>query len=288
MNAVVFDGNAYAAEKERELRELVAKLGRPLKLVSVVIGDDPASHLYVRLKGEAAQRMGIQFDKVEWHIAHSTWHIDQLVEKIRVFNADPTVTGVMVQLPLPLEIRERTVEVLDAIEPKKDVDGLTSTNLRLIQEGEPRVLPATVKAVVSILESVISNRQSVISEYLTGKNVVVVGRSRVLGQPLAAELRRLGGEVTVAHTQTPDLKSVTREAEVLVSATGKAGLITGEMVRDGAVVIDVGEPKGDVEFASVKEKASFITPVPGGVGPMTVVSLLENVVEAAAATYHKS
>ena len=255
MGAKIFDGRAAAAEIEERLAQVVAGMDKKPKLVSIVVGDDKASHLYVDLKGEAAKRVGIDFEKVEYK------NIDGLIDRIEDLNKDRSVAGIMVQMPLPDIVRHKTMEVVSAIAPEKDVDGLT---------GKSKFLPATVKAVLKILD----DRCQV-----SDKKIVVVGRSMVVGRPLAQELMRRGTEVTVAHSQTADLGEVTRGAEILISATGKPGLITADMVKSGAVVIDVGEPKGYVA-EDVYKVASFITPVPGGVGPMTVACLLENVMEA--------
>ncbi len=257
MTAKIFDGKEFALKKEKILAKRVRELarkGRVPKLVSIVVGDNPASHMYVNLKGEAAARVGIKFEKLELKIT-------DVITAIRKLNEDESVTGIMVQLPLPDIVRQETDRVLGAIAPEKDVDGLT---------GKGRFLPATVKAVLDILEEM---KVDVID-----KPVVVVGRSRIVGKPLAVALADRGAKVTVAHSQTTDLGEVTRKADILVSATGKQGLITATMVKPGAIVIDVGEPKGDVA-ERVWEVASYMTPVPGGVGPVTVVSLLENLVK---------
>lgn len=257
MAAKIFDGRGFARKKELELAERVKQLGSVPKLVSIVVGDNPASHLYVNLKGQAAKRVGIEFQKFE---IRNSKH-ETIIKLIKELNKNKSVTGIMVQLPLPPILQGQTLKMVGAINAKKDVDGLT---------GKGRFLPATVKAIFEILEA---EKVAVI-----GAPVVVVGRSTVVGRPLAAELVRRGAQVTVAHSQTGDLGAVTRKAEILISATGKPGLITADMVKPGAVVIDVGEPKGDVD-KGVREVASWVTPVPGGVGPVTVACLLENVVE---------
>ena len=275
MTAVVFDGEKEASQRERALAKKVGELkkkGETLKLVSVVVGEDRASHLYVNLKGEAAELVGIEFEKLVFSPETAATLIQR---KIREKCAEAKVTGVMVQLPLPKRLGEETVEILAAIAPGKDVDCLHPDNLGRLLVGKPRFLPATVRAVVSILDEALQGST------LQGRKVVVVGRSNIVGKPLAAYLTNQDAVVTVAHSKTKNLGNVTRQAEILVSATGRAGLITNKMVKPGAVVIDVGEPEGDVDFEAAKEIASFITPVPGGVGPMTVVSLLENVVSAA-------
>ena len=275
MAAKMFDGKDFARKKELELAEKVKRLDRVPKLVSIVVGEDRASHLYVNLKGEAAKRVGIQFKKIEFKVKSEKLKVEEIINIINKLNGDDLVTGIMVQMPLPQDIRDKTFDIVSAIAPEKDVDGLTGRGRFLARRtglGRLTFLPATVKAVLKILEAE--------KVAVAGKPVVVVGRSRILGRPLAEELRRLGAKVTVAHSQTPDLGAVTRTAEILVSATGKPGLVTRDMVKPGAVVIDVGEPRGDVN-EGVQEVASFVTPVPGGVGPVTVACLIENVVDAA-------
>jgi methylenetetrahydrofolate dehydrogenase (NADP+) / methenyltetrahydrofolate cyclohydrolase len=261
MVAKIFDGRELARKIEAEVAEKVRRLDRTPKLASIVVGGDRTSHVYVNLKGQAAKRVGIQFEKLEFPV--NSFQLSVLINKIKQLNADDSVTGIMVQMPLPSTFKGLTFKVVGAIDPRKDVDGLT---------GKGRFLPATVKAVLTILQ--MANGKWPI----VGRRSVVVGRSRIVGKPLAEKLVRRGAMVTVAHSQTPDLGAVTRTAEILVSATGKIGLITQDMVKPGAVVIDVGEPKGDVD-EGVRAVASFLTPVPGGVGPVTVACLLENVVE---------
>jgi len=264
MMAKIFDGEQEAAKRELALAAKVKALGKKLKLVSVVVGDNPASHLYVRLKGEAAKRVGIGFVKEEIQSSNGKFQIDEIKDKIDGYGNDKIVTGVMVQLPLPGELRDKTAEVLGAIKLSKDVDGLRDNS---------KFLPATAKAVMSILEKVVP-------EGVKDKKIVVVGRSNIVGKPVAKELRKLGAEVTVGHSKTADLGVETRKAEILISAVGRTGLIQKDMVKPGAIVIDVGEPKADVAY-DVRSVASVVTPVPGGVGPMTVISLLENVVASA-------
>jgi len=258
MSAVVFDGKQLAREREELLRQRILNLGKQLKLVSVYFNEDKTGQLYTRLKGEAAQRVGIGFEKVECAFGDD---MELLKKRIKEVCERTDVTGMLIQKP-PKKMyhQELWEQLVVAIDPDKDADGLSP---------ERKVLPATVKAVMTILQGV----------PLRGKRVVVVGRSEIVGSPLARELVKMGMEVQNVGSGEVDLGAVTKQADILVSATGREKLITADMVKEGAVVIDVGEPKPDVDFELVKEKASFITPVPGGVGPMTVVSLLENVVE---------
>lgn len=264
---IIFDGKKLANEKEKVLQEqvkkLVSKLGFAPKLVAILVGDNPASQIYLRLKGEAARRVGVDFEKKEF-----PENVDpqEVLSGIKRANQDDRVWGIMVQLPLPKELG-----ILEAISPTKDVDCLTAENFGLLAMGKPKFLPATVRAVLTIIQNSKSKVKS--------SNVVVIGRSNIVGRPLALALTNLGATVTVCHSKTKNLADFTRRAEILISATGIPGLIKKEMVKKGAIVIDVGSPKGDIDFTEVKKAASFITPVPGGVGPLTVVSLFENLLQ---------
>jgi methylenetetrahydrofolate dehydrogenase (NADP+)/methenyltetrahydrofolate cyclohydrolase len=284
---IVFDGKKFAQEKEKELAKQVAELkkrsGIIPRLVGIMVGEDPASQLYLRVKQKVAERVGIGFEKIQFpssvdaSLLRSNKRAERslLLDRIKEKNEDPEVSGIMIQLPFPesLKIENWELKILGAIVPSKDVDCLTSENLGRLLIGKPRFLPATVKAVVEIIKSSKSKVKSA--------NVVVVGGSNIVGKPLAMVLSNLGATVTICRSKTKNLGKFTRQAEILISATGVPGLITKNMVQKGAVVIDVGSPKPDVDFEEVKKVARFITPVPGGVGPMTVVCLLENVYEAA-------
>ena len=273
---MVFAGKKLALKKENELARRVVgfkkKFGRVPKLVAIQVGENPASELYLKMKKQAAGRVGIDFEVEKFP---SLVGLTLLLHRIRVNNKNPRVDGIMVQLPLPekLGTDNSKLEVLGSIEPTKDVDCLTPENLGRLLMGKPRFLPATVRAVIEIIGEALGSP--------AGKNVVIVGGSNIVGKPLAMVLSNLGATVTVCRSKTKDLGSFTRRAEILVSATSISGLIKAKMVKRGAIVIDVGSPKGDVDFEEVKKVASFITPVPGGVGPITVVCLLENVLEAA-------
>ena len=273
---VIFDGKKFAQDKEEILRQEFKKLaekGYFLKLVSILIGQDPASRLYISLKEKAANRVGIVFKKQEFP---EDVDVRELADFIKSQNNDSGVRGIMVQLPLPAAFNNKIVTILKGIAPQKDVDCLTPKNLGLLMMGKSRVLPATVRGIWEILGKAGINEKTIV-----GKNVCVLGRSDIVGKPLANLLINRGATVTVCHRQTKDLTCLTGEADVIVSATGAPNLVKGEMVKEGAIVIDVGSPKGDVDFDSVIKKASFITPVPGGVGPMTVISLLENFLDLA-------
>lgn len=276
---MIIDGKAIAARKREDLRAKIASLplsaSKP-KLAIILVGNDPASVLYVNLKKKRAEEVGIGTDLLKFQDTVSAAEITEAISRL---NADKNVHGVMVQLPLPRGLHDGvckdspckhcqdvTEKILGTIDPEKDVDGLT---------GKSKYLPATVKAVFTTLDEVSGSSGQVL-----GKNVTIIGRSREVGKPLIDEMRKRGAIVSVGHTQVEDLGKLTREADILVSATGQPGLVTADMVKPGAIVIDVGSPKGDVDFAEVSKVASAITPVPGGIGPLTVVSLLENVVEA--------
>lgn len=253
--AIVFDGRAFAAKKEERLKNVVLGLkskGITPRLASVLVGDDPASNLYVSLKKKVAQRVGIELEVIGF------------ASEIERLNKDESVHGIMVQMPLPEELRGKTQEIINSISPNKDVDGLRNNS---------KFLHPTSKAVIDILKE--AERELKI----TPKSVCVVGATGMVGTPLVKELKKEGYEVIECNSDTEGLSDKTLSADVLISTTGIAGIITGEMVKEGAVVIDVGSPVGDVN-PNVSEKATFITPVPGGVGPVTISCLLENLIQA--------
>lgn len=276
---IVFDGRVEAKKREQGLAARVSSSGLKPCMVSVVFVEDAGSLLYTGLKKKAAERVGIEFVEYEVSIASK---LEGIVDLIGELSGDGSVDGVMIQKPTKLTWQEATGEqdgfdvwwksLVGAVDPKKDVDCLTEVNLDKVYDGTWKVLPATVKAVLSVLEIALGGLE------LSGKTASVIGRSDIVGRPLAAVLEQRGAEVCLFGSDVDS--AVTREADVLISATGKTDLVGREMVKDGAVVIDVGAPKGDVKFDEVRGKAAFITPVPGGVGPMTVVSLLENLVDA--------
>jgi len=273
------------AERVREMKE---RTGRVPGLVTVLVGENPASQAYVRMKNRAAAEAGFHSRQIDLPVDIAEAELLGWVEGL---NADPDVDGILVQLPLPNQISE--ARILDAIEPAKDVDGFHPINVGRLSAGDAKVLaPCTPQGVIELLMR--SGNDP------AGKHVVIVGRSNIVGKPLAALLlgRGRGGNatVTVAHSRTPDLGAITKLADILVVATGFPGLVTAEMVRPGAVVIDVGVNRvddarnekgyrltGDVDFEGVSQVASAITPVPGGVGPMTIAMLLSNTLEAALA-----
>ena len=275
MQTRIIDGKALATEKRAELKKRIERLLTPPHLDVIWVGNTPASAVYVRHKESAGASIGIEV-KVH-HLPESTTELD-ILELIEKLNHSSEVDGILVQLPLPKHITESNV--LEAIDPAKDVDGLTSFNLGKLLSGQPRMVPCTPQACLELIESVEPN--------LTGKLAVVVGRSRLVGKPLFQLLLAKHCTVLQAHSKTQNLSALTRMADILVMATGHAGLIGGVDIKPGAIVIDVGISKqpdgtllGDVKTEEAKGIACAITPVPGGVGPMTVAMLLENVVSAA-------
>ena len=281
MTARIIDGKAIAADVRAEVARAARSLtesGIQPGLATVLVGDDPASHVYVRAKRKACAQAGIK----AWdHDLPAATSQGQLLELLDSLAADAGVHGILVQLPLPLHIDEQVV--LDAVPPAKDADGFHPYNFGRLLAGTPDVAPATPAGIQQLLI-----RSGVRIE---GAHVVVVGRSNIVGKPLAALLMQKApgadATVTVCHTRTMDLEEHTRRADILVAAVGRARALTGEMVKPGATVIDVGVNRteaglvGDVDFAAVAEIAGAITPVPGGVGPMTIAMLLANVVTLA-------
>jgi len=272
--AKIIDGKALSAAIKDEVREQVLSLkekyGRVPCLCVIIVGENPASQVYVRNKVRAAGQVGIDSMKVE--LPADTPEED-LLARIASLNADPAVDGILVQLPLPKHIDEE--KVIDAIACEKDVDGFHPANVAGLWLGKDCIVPCTPAGILRLIDST--------GVSLSGKQAVVVGRSNIVGKPVAKLLLDRNATVTIAHSRTADLKEVCARADVLVVAVGKAGLITGDMVKPGAVVIDVGMNRnaegllcGDVDFASCVDKASWITPVPGGVGPMTIAMLMVN------------
>lgn len=289
MSTELISGKEMAVSIREEIKERVTGLkedGLTPGLAVVLLGEDPASQVYVRSKNKAATEAGIYSRQITMSEDTSE---DELLGVVSGLNADPEIHGILVQLPLPDQIDE--TNVLSAIDPAKDVDGFHPVNVGRLASGDPNALaPCTPAGVVEMLLR--SGNDP------AGKHVVVVGRSSIVGRPMAALLLRKGpggnATVTVAHSGTPDLGAVTREADILIVAIGQPDLIRGDMVKPGAVVIDVGVNRvdddtrdrgyrltGDVAFDEVKEVASAISPVPGGVGPMTIAMLLSNTLDAA-------
>lgn len=278
MSAQILDGKALAAEIRSEVKIQVAALaekGVCTALAVILVGDDSASQVYVRNKIKACADTGIR--SLEFRMPAETTQ-QELLAKIAELNADDSVDGILVQLPLPEQINADAV--ISAIDPSKDVDGFHVANAGALVTGKQGFVPCTPFGVMRLIKkSGVDPR---------GKSAVIVGRSNIVGKPMALLLLAADATVTVAHSRTPDLSAVTRNADILVAAVGRAKLIKAYMVKPGAVVIDVGMNRdetgklcGDVDFAEVKEIAGSITPVPGGVGPMTIAMLMQNTVLAA-------
>jgi methylenetetrahydrofolate dehydrogenase (NADP+)/methenyltetrahydrofolate cyclohydrolase len=277
--ARLIDGKALALQvRERlatESAAVLAKTGMKPGLATILVGDDAASHLYVKSKQKACDAAGIYIDDHKLPASTTQAELLSLIEKK---NADPKIHGILVQLPLPKHIDSKVV--LEAVSPDKDADGFHPYNFGRLVEGHPVFEACTPKGVIKMIEST--------GMSIEGKRAVVLGRSNIVGKPLALMLLQRNATVTICHSKTKDLPAVCREAELLLVAIGKAKFVTADMVRDGAVVIDVGTNRlpdgkvvGDVDFEPVSQKAGWISPVPGGVGPMTIAMLLDNTVEAA-------
>ena len=282
MTAKILDGNALAqklrASFRQEADQLAAQGIRP-GLAVILVGEDPASQVYVRNKVNACAQAGFHSEK---HSYPADVEAATVFAKIAELNADPAIHGILVQLPLPKHFDAEAI--LEAIAPEKDVDGFRAENVGALMQGKPCFIPCTPYGAMKFFEDA--------GITLRGKEAVIVGRSNIVGKPMAMLLMHAGATVTICHSQTQDLKAHCRRADILVAAIGKPKMITGDMVKPGAVVIDVGINRlpdgpdagklcGDVDFDSAKEVASYITPVPGGVGPMTITMLLANTLESA-------
>ena len=276
--ATILDGKALSAQcKEtirKEVEELAAKGCRPGMAV-VLVGENPASKVYVRNKEKDCQECGIY--SAMYHLPEETTE-KELLELLDTLNHDASIHGILVQLPLPKQINSQ--RVIEAIDPQKDVDAFHPTNVGYLTQGMPRFAPCTPAGIVKLMEAYKIDP--------AGKHCVVIGRSNIVGKPMALLLLQKNGTVTICHSGTKDLKAQTLQADILISAVGKTGFVTEDMVKDGAVVIDVamnrnaeGKLCGDVDYAAVEPIASYITPVPGGVGPMTIAMLMQNTVKAA-------
>lgn len=291
MTAKILDGKKLAQTVRDEVRDGVAAFtkehGRPPGLQVILVGEDPASQIYTRNKEKAAEEVGI---RGKLHVLPATTTEAELMELLQRLNMDEEVDGILVQLPLPRQIREQ--KVLDAVHPDKDVDGFHPVNAGMLASGRPALVPCTPRGSMKLI--------ALAGTKLEGARAVVVGRSNIVGKPMGQLLLAANATVTMAHSRTSDLAAVCREADVLVVAVGKAELVKGDWVKPGATVIDVGMNRltlptttagetirtrlvGDVAYDEAKEVAGAITPVPGGVGPMTIACLLENTLIAAQA-----
>lgn len=276
--ATIIDGKELSKKLKEQMKDRVAQMrqqGIVPKLVVVLVGNNSASEVYVRNKHKACGEVGIESEVIK--MPEETTQ-QELLDVVKGLNEDRTVDGILVQLPLPSQINEKVV--LRSILPEKDVDGFHPVNVGLLSIGDDCYAPATPSGIIAMFK-----------EYgieIAGKHCVIIGRSNIVGKPMAALLLRYNATVTVCHSKTQNLGELTRQADIVIVATGHRHTLTADMVKEGAVVIDVGMNRnelgklcGDVDFDEVKEKASFITPVPGGVGPMTITELLENTILAA-------
>ena len=276
--ATIMDGKALSLKLKEQMKQRIEQLkqqGINPKLVVVLVGDNSASQGYVRNKHKSCGEVGIESEVITMPEQTTQQELLEVVERL---NQDETVDGILVQLPLPKQIDEKTV--LRSILPEKDVDGFSPVNVGRMQTGQSCFLPCTPAGCIRMIEST--------GTKIDGKNAVVIGRSNIVGKPAALLLLAKNATVTVCHSHTANLKEICANADILVAAVGRAGFVTGDMVKPGAVVIDVGINRGadgklhgDVNFAEAAEKAAYITPVPGGVGPMTRAMLMLNTVEAA-------
>ncbi len=279
MPAQLIDGKTLAQEIRqgiaKDIEALVGQTGVRPGLAVILVGDDPASAVYVRNKKKACDTAGLYVDD---HTLPATTTQEDLLKLINQLNANPKIHGILVQLPLPSQIDSQTV--LNAVSPDKDADGFHPYNIGKLVAGAPSFVPCTPKGVIRMIEST--------GQAIEGKRAVVLGRSNIVGKPVAILLMHRHATVTICHSRTQDLPERCREADILVAAIGKAQFVKANMVKPGAVVIDVGINRlgdgrlvGDVDFEPVKEQAGWLSPVPGGVGPMTIAMLLANTLEAA-------
>ena len=281
MSAHIIDGNALAQHwREQVARDCVALQARGVKpgLAVLLVGDNPASQVYVRNKVKACEQAGLHsvLEQLPADLSES-----DLLERVEALNRDPLIHGILVQLPLPAHIDAH--KVIEAIDPAKDVDGFHVASAGALMTGMPGFWPCTPHGCMKMLES--------IGYPLSGKHAVVIGRSNIVGKPMALMLLAQNATVTICHSRTVNLKALTRQADVIVAAVGQRNTVTADMVKPGAVVIDVGMNRneagklcGDVDFEAVRHIAGHITPVPGGVGPMTIAMLLVNTLESARRT----
>lgn len=295
MTAQIIDGKAVALAIEQEVASSISRLAFRPGLVALRVGNDPASEIYVRNKAKKARELGLEGTEL---VHPETMSEAELLAEVERLNADDAVDGILVQLPLPKHIDAR--KVIDAIAPAKDVDGFHPVNVGLLHQGRTTLAPCTPAGVIRLIEST--------GQSIEGKHAVVIGRSDIVGKPMGALLLQRNATVTICHSKTRDLPAVAREADILVAAIGRPIFVTADFVKPGAIVIDVGMNRverdfapqlahdadktrllekngsvllGDVDYARVRELASWITPVPGGVGPMTIAMLMKNTVTAA-------
>lgn len=270
----LIDGKAVSAAVKERIKKEIEEKGLKIGLAVVIVGNDQASRVYVNNKKKACEFCGIT--SYEYALPENTAE-EELLALVDKLNADSKVNGILVQLPLPKQIDEK--RIIEHINPMKDVDAFNAVNVGKIMIGDYAFLPCTPAGVMELIKST--------GTEISGKECVVIGRSNIVGKPMAMLLLHENATVTICHSRTKNLNEVCSRADILVSAVGKAGFVTSDMVKEGAVVIDVGMNRnlegklcGDVDFENVKDKCSFITPVPGGVGPMTIAMLMENTLRA--------
>ncbi|MCM3005291.1 bifunctional methylenetetrahydrofolate dehydrogenase/methenyltetrahydrofolate cyclohydrolase FolD [Priestia koreensis] len=284
MTATIIKGKEVAVEIRAALKEEVQQL-RDQQIIPglsvILVGENPASQSYVKAKARACEEIGVASEVLKREVSITQ---EELLADIQALNENPNVHGILVQLPLPKHIDEKAV--LNAIDPKKDVDGFHPISVGNMVIGDECYLPCTPHGIIELIKRS--------GETIEGKHAVVVGRSNIVGKPVAMLLLQENATVTIAHSRTKNLSALLKEADIIVAAVGKPRLVTAEDVKEGAIVIDVGNTSengklvGDVDFDSVKEVAGYLTPVPGGVGPMTITMLLKNTVEAAKVIHHVS
>jgi methylenetetrahydrofolate dehydrogenase (NADP+) / methenyltetrahydrofolate cyclohydrolase len=279
VSAKIIDGKGLAQTIREEIGEETRLFGEVTGikpgLAAVLVGDDPASAVYVKNKRIACEKAGLYPQE---HLLPASTSQEALLKLIQQLNGDSRIHGILVQLPLPPDIDSQVI--LQAVSPEKDVDGFHPVNVGRLVGGDPMFIPCTPKGVIRMIEST--------GQDIAGKRAVVIGRSNIVGKPVAMLLLHRHATVTICHSRTKDLPGVAREADILVAAIGKPLFVTPDMVKEGAIVIDVGINRsadgklvGDVDYPRVKERAGWITPVPGGVGPMTIAMLLQNTLESA-------
>lgn len=274
METKIIDGKKIAQEIIDNIKEKVQHFEKKPTLAVIIVGSNPASKVYVKNKGKKALEVG--FNSITKELKEDTTK-EELLNEIEKLNSDPNVTGILLQLPLPSHLKAQ--DFLDKINPIKDVDGFNTYNAgKLFKSEIPYAVPCTPKGIMTILSH--ENIE------LSGKIITVIGRSNIVGKPIASLLLSKNATVIQAHSKTRNLKELTLISDIIISATGKCGILTGDMIKEGAVVIDVGiirdengKLKGDIDTTSVLNKASYLTPVPGGVGPLTIASLMENTYE---------
>ncbi|MBI3034186.1 bifunctional 5,10-methylenetetrahydrofolate dehydrogenase/5,10-methenyltetrahydrofolate cyclohydrolase [Candidatus Woesearchaeota archaeon] len=270
--ATILDGKKAAEAIRSQLRDEISRLGKKPGLAAIIVGSNPASKMYVDIKERTCRETGILSER--YSLPEATTE-SGLTELIKSLNSKKTIHAILVQLPLPKHISEH--RILSAIEASKDVDGFTSHSKSQLLAGNESSVPCTPKGIIRLLE--------LYKIPIEGKNAVIIGRSEIVGKPTALMLLNRNATVTICHSKTANLREHTLKADIIVAAAGKPGLVTAEMVRQGSAVIDVGTTKvngrliGDVDYEKAREKAGWITPVPGGVGPMTVAMLLENTLQ---------